>query len=232
MFPWILLGVLGSILLLLAFLLFLKFKITVGYREEVTLRVGVSFLNIKILPRKKKKTGGPRSMSAAKAKRIRKRIAKKAERKAARKREKELRKQQKKTPSEQSQKEKKTPSASEIVDLLDMVRKLIYAIVRRFCKHLRVDVARIKLKIATGDAATTAVAYGAVTQAINVLLPILQSVKNFGLPKTTQFDIQPDFLAESSEMDIEISFSIRTWQILHVWWDALLSLIKHKLSRM
>ena len=233
MIPWIILGILCGILLLVALLLLLKFKITIAYHEEFSLTVGIGLLRLRILPPKKKKKGGARSMSAAKARRIQKRLARRKagwEKLKARFMKK---KPSKKTDeSAQTELKPKQMTVSEILDLLDMVRKVVLAVVKRFLKHLRVDVARMRIRIATGDAALTAVAYGTVTQSVNVLLPILRTVKNFGLPKTTNLDIQPDFLADSSQVDICISFSIRTWQMIHIGLDALLSLIKHYFEKL
>lgn len=215
--------VFGCIVLFFVFLFSLKATITVGYSDEVTLTVRVLFLKIKILPKKEKKKG-PRSMSAAKAKKIRRKLAKKEKIKKEKKKQKAIQKQQKPP--------KPKKSVSEILDLISMVRKVVAAVVKHFFKHLRVDVARLKIKIATGDAATTAVAYGAVTQAVNVLFPLLEPIKNFGLPETTELDIQPDFLSESSEMDLLISFSLRVWHVFDVAFSALGAFLKHKFSKM
>ncbi len=213
--------VFGCIVLFFVFLLSLKAKITIGYSDEITLTVRVLFIKIKILPKKKKKSS--HSMSAAKAKKIRKKLAKKAAAKKEKKAQKAIKKQQ--------QPKKKKKSLAEILDLISMVRKLVVAVVQRFFKHLRVEIARMKIKIGTGDAALTAVAYGAVSQAVNVLIPVLEPLKNFGLPKTTDFDIQPDFLSESSEVDILLSFSLRVWHVFDVLFGALGAFLKHKFSK-
>ena len=67
--------VIGCILLFFIFLFSLKATITIAYCEEVILSVKVLFLRIRILPKKEKK--GPRSMSRARAERIRQKQAKK-----------------------------------------------------------------------------------------------------------------------------------------------------------
>lgn len=219
MVGWI---VLGCILLFFVFLLSLKATITIGYSDEITLTVRVLFLKIKILPKKEKKHG-PHSMSAKKAQKIRKKLAKKEKVKREKKAQKALQKKQ--APP------KTKKSVAEILDLIAMVRKLVAAVVKRFFKRLRIDVARLKIKIATGDAASTAVAYGAVTQAINVLFPLLEPIKNFGLPETTELEIQPDFLSDASEMDILISFSLRVWHVFDVAFSALGAFLKHKFSK-
>ena len=240
---WTLVGIgaaLGGFLLLLVLLLSTKFRITIGYSDGITLSIGIGLIHIRILPwpfKKKAKRNGPRSMSAAKARRIRERKARRAARKAEAKKpkpQKTKKKKKKAKPVEQKapKKEPRKLTASEILSLLDLVRVLIFAVVRRFFKHLRVDVARLKVKIATGDAATTAVAYGAATQAVNVLLPVLKRVKNFGLPSNTNFDIRADFLGEVCEIDVKISFSIRLWQIIHIGLDGIFSVVKRKLSQL
>ena len=214
--------VLGCILLFFVFLLSLKATITIRYSDEITLFVRVLFFKIKILPKKEKKKG-PRSMSPAKAKKIRQKLLKKEQAKREKKAQKAIQKKQ--APP------KPKKSVAEILDLIALVRKLVAAVVKRFFKRLRIDVARLKIKIATGDAASTAIAYGAVTQSINVLLPLLEPIKNFGLPKTTEIDIQPDFLSEDSEIDIRLSFSLRVWHVFDVAFSALSAFLKHKFSK-
>ena len=81
--------------------------------------------------------------------------------------------------------------------------------------------------MATGDAATTAIAYGAVTQAVNLLFPLLEQVKNFSFPKERDIDIVADFAGEGMEADIKISVSLRVWHLFHVAFGALFTAIKH-----
>ena len=170
---WVFLG----ILLFFVFLLSLKATVTICYADEVKLYVKVLFLKISILPKKKKYWKS--SMSAKKAKKIREGRKKKAEKDRIAKKEKAIKKEQKKL--EKAKKPKK--SMSEILDLVQLICHLVSAVIRRFFHHLRIDVARLRVKVATGDAATTAIAYGAITQSINVLFPLLESVNTLSLPK-------------------------------------------------
>ena len=217
--------VIGIIVLLFVGLLSLKATVTVAYSDEVRLSVKVLCFRIGILPKKEKK--GPHSMSAAKAERIRKKARKKAEKKRLAAQEKA-----KKKAEHKLQKKKPKKSVSEILDMLTMIRSIAAEVIRRFVKHLRIDVARLKLKIATGDAATTAIAYGAVTQSVNLLLPVLEQVKNFRLPDVTDLDIQADFTAEESEADVELSFSLRVWHVFHVAFGALGRFLKHRFGKL
>lgn len=81
--------------------------------------------------------------------------------------------------------------------------------------------------IGTGDAASTALTYGAVTQAINVIFPLLDNIGTLSLPDAKKIDIRADFTSEESEIDIKISFSLRVWHLFHVAFAALGELIKY-----
>ena len=217
------------IVLFFAFLLSLKATVTVAYCGEVTLFVRVLCFKIKILPAKKKKY--PKSMSAKKARKIKekrekkeaKKKLKKAEKKAAKEQEKE---EKKKAKAEGTlKKEKKSPG--EILDIVSLVANLLKQVIGKFFGHLRIKIARIRLKIATGDAATTAITYGAVTQAINVLFPIIDNIKTVKTPVNKDIDISADFCSDETEIDIEISFALRVWHLFHVLGAALGQLIKY-----
>jgi hypothetical protein len=110
-----------------------------------------------------------------------------------------------------------------------MIIKIVEVVVGRFFRHLRIHVAKIHLVVATGDAATTAIGYGTVTQAINVLFPLLERVRNFPKLKKADISVRADFEKESPEMDIALGFSIRIWQVFHIGFSALFTFLRHKL---
>ena len=214
--------IIGCILLFFVFLLSLKATITIAYSDELTLKVRVLGISIRILPKKEKK--GPRSMSKKKAERIRE----KARKKAKKKREAALAKEEEKKRRKEEARGKKKKSMSEILDTLTMVRSIASEVIRRFFRHLRIDVARVHVKVATGDAATTAVAYGAACTALNILLPVLSEVKNFSLPDEKDFSVEPDFLGDTPTLDVKISFSLRVWHVFHVGLGALSKYLGHQ----
>jgi hypothetical protein len=163
-------------------------------------------------------------MSRRKAERIRA----KARKKAQKKRDAALAKAEAKKQKKEAAKGKPKKSMSEILDSVSMIRGIAAEVIRRFFKHLRIDVARVKIKVATGDAATTAVAYGAACTALNILLPVLSEVKNFSLPREKDFSVEPDFLGETPELDVKLSFSLRVWHVFSVALGALKKFLSHK----
>ena len=162
-------------------------------------------------------------MSAKKAEKIRKKKAAKAQKK---------RKKTAKRGEEHKPQKKEKKSISEILDVVSLVTDLTGVVVTRFTKRLRIKVARMKIVVATDDAATTAIAYGAITQSINLLLPILSDVKNFDLPKNEKnFDVRADFTSDTPSADIKISFSLRVWHLFDIALGALKKFIAHKFKR-
>ena len=215
--------ILACILLFFIFLLTLKATITIEYNDELSLSLRILFIKINLLPNKKKKY--PQSMSARKARRICKKLRKKAAKKQAKDEEKQKEKQQK------DQKEKKKRSVREILDIVSLASSVVKVVIQKTFGHLRLKMTRVRVKIATGDAATTAVAYGAVSQSINVLFAILNEVKRVKLPSEDELDVSADFLADKSEIDLKLSFSLRTWHLLHIACAAIIKLVKRMIEK-
>ena len=226
-----LLYVLGAVtalaVLTVLFILSLRGTLTVGYDGEFFLFFKVLFFNVRLLPPKEEKRKCRRSMSRRRAKRIRRLVAQREERKQALK---------EKLFGRRTDKEKKTDEISdgevekdkssskppvrliarEVIDILSAFTEIIAILVKRFTHHLRIKVSKFKIKIATPDASVTAVTYGAATGILNVLLPILRDVDNLGLPKEESFDISADFVSDTPDIDIKVSFSLRTWHIADI----------------
>lgn len=179
------------------------------------------FVKIKLLPAKKqKKVSG---MSERRARKIREAIRKKQEKKALAKKEKEAAKKEKEKTKE------KKPLSQRISDI-KLITDLVLMALGKFFGHLRIKMTRINIVVASEDAAITAVAYGAISQSLNILLPALESVKNFKSLDKADIDVRADFLSSTPEFDVEISLSIRVWHILHAGLAALVKFIKKKLK--
>lgn len=218
------LKIIGVIILFFAFILSLKAKITVEYNDEVRLFVKVLFIKVGILPKKEKKNG-PRSMSDRKAQKIKARLEKKAQKKRLKKQQ----KKQKKQAASNAPKKKK--SLAEILDMIDMVKDIVSAVLKKFFGHLKIDIARLKIRVATGDAATTAIAYGAICDALTHLFILLDSAKNFKVPKEKEIWVVPDYLEDGIIADVKITFSIRVWHVFHVALAALVKFIAHTVKK-
>ncbi len=192
--------VLCAVLLFIAFLLLLRVRLTVRAGDAVTLDLKILFLRIRLYPRKKRIK--PRDYSPKRLERSKKKAAKRDEKKA-----------------KKSQKHKKehTESAPAVKltlrDKIALTRALCAVLIRRTHKHLRLHAARLHVRVAMGDPATTAVAYGAVSQSVAYLLAGLDQVTRLKAAEPN-VGVQADFLGERSQIDADITFSLRTWGAL------------------
>lgn len=219
------LAVIGAIVLFFVFLLSLKGTLTIAYSEELEMTLRVLFIKIRLYPQKKKKY--PQSMSKRKASKRLRKLKKKEDKKKEKKKAKQLQKEQKKQEAKEGKTEKKKRSPSEILDIIALVAKLIKNVVGNFFGHLRIDLARIRIKVATGDAAMTAIAYGAICQGVNVIFPLIDEIKTVKTPQNRDIDVSADFCSDESEIDVKISFSLRVWHLFHIAFAALGEFIKY-----
>lgn len=219
------LAVIGAIVLFFVFLLSLKGTLTIAYSEELEMTLRVLFIKIRLYPQKKKKY--PQSMSKRKASKRLRKLKKKEDKKKEKKKAKQLQKEQKKQEAKEGKTEKKKRSPSEILDIIALVAKLIKKVMGNFFGHLRIDLARIRIKVATGDAAMTAIAYGAICQGVNVIFPLIDEIKTVKTPQNRDIDVSADFCSDESEIDVKISFSLRVWHLFHIAFAALGEFIKY-----
>lgn len=158
--------------------------------------------------------------------RVKKREAKKAK-KAARKAAKAAKKAAKqKKPAATT---KKAPKASEapmtLTEKLTLVRKLLAALLRATGKHLYLRAARLHIRVATGDAATTAVAYGAVSGGVALILTVLGkfTVLHAAPPDVA---VIADYLGEKPHIDARVVFSMRVGGAVCVLFSVAFAFLK------
>ena len=78
------------------------------------------------------------------------------------------------------------------------------------------DVAKLHITVATGDAAQTAIATGIVSQTVAYILEILHNHTNFHRTYRTDIAVTPDFLGEKSHAACNITFSLRVCEIIEI----------------
>lgn len=206
-FFWILLG----ILVFLFLISMLPVHLIVDYRENITLTLSVLFLKFRLFPQKKEKVR--LSEYSNKAIRKRKRRALKAAKK-------------KKTKEQNTKKEEE--KEKDILEKLKELRDLLVVLLDKTFGHLFIRTSRIRISVATGDAASTAILFGAVNGAVIALLELLD---RFGKLKTKSKDeikVFPDYLAEQTTAEICLVFSLHAWQILDIFLKTFFTYIQSK----
>ena len=179
--------IIAAVALAIALLLSLRVRLTLICREKVTLDLRVLFVRKRLYPPDKK--AGKRS------------------RKTRSEDEEDT------AEKEKHRKEHKEETPLTLTEKIRLTRGIAAILIRCSHKHLRLRAKRLRINVATGDAAETAIAYGATSQSLAYLLA--------GLDKVTKLRAAPpdvavtaDFLGERPSVDIKLIFSISVWGAL------------------
>lgn len=218
--------IIGGILLFFAFIASLRAEVLIAYSDEFRLTVRVLGIPIKILPKKNKKikiSAYSRKNRAKYEAAEKEKALKKAKTKSEKKKKKDAAKAKKKADKAAGKAKPKKP----IGDTIDMIKDLVAVAVMRFAKHLRIRVARLHIAVGTGDAASTAILYGAIAPAVACIAAYLDSTSTLRHPARSDVDIHADYLSEKMQIDIEIGFSICVWQLFDVLFRTGFRLTKH-----
>jgi hypothetical protein len=210
--------------LLFVLLFTVRAFVTIEYKEELALWIRLFGIKINILPKKQKKYRHSkytlkkiRRRDEAYAKKKAKSDAakkKRAEEKAKRKAEEEKRRAsmtKAQLKAEKKRKKAEKPKLTDIISLSAQVAKLFFS---RFFGKLHIKVARLHVNVATGDAATTAILYGAVYPAAHLLFAGLDKISKIDGKKKADMLITADYLGEQTTVDLKITFSTSLGAVL------------------
>lgn len=219
-----------TIALLLALILCVRVRLIVTYTDDgVRLRIRILGIPFTVLPKKEKRLKlrhyTPEALGKRRRKLEKKRLKK--EKKAAEKQQKKDK--QKRTELLESAREKHKKSIGDIAEQLRFLTDLISSALGRLFRCLRTDVYALSLNIATGDPASTAVTYGAVSAAADALLTLLQKTRQFRIRKRDAVQISADFLAERTTAKVHIVLSVRPFRIIGIGLRALWRLLKRQM---
>ena len=200
-------------------------RVDLQFKDELSLKV--SFLGLKLfaIPKKDKKYKFGKYTLKKIAKRDKKKAekdAKKTAKKKSKQADKEKKKADKKKLSKEEKKAKKAsrPAISDMADLFFRIIKLFFS---KFFGRFHFHVAKIRIKVGSSDAATTALLHSAICAAVKPLLIILDKHSNLHGMKNADVNISPDFLREDIEFDIDLGFSMSLGALLGVLLRVLFS---------
>ncbi len=187
----------AAVLCVLIALALLRIRIVLSYTEEVSAKLQILFFRFTLYPRKKRV-----SLRRYTYRRYRKRLL------AQRKKE----SQRKPKPQVRASAKKKRP----LKESMRLYQYLFSRLYKRILHHFRIDVARLHVTVATGDAAQTAIATGIVSQAVAYVMEILSNHTNLHHSYHADVRVEPDFLAEKSKVSCKLLFSLRVYEIIDI----------------
>ena len=210
--------VLAAIAVVIALICSLPLWIRVRYSDELTLDAGLGPVRYRITPRPKKKI----KLSDYSENALRKK------REAAKKKAAKKKKGKAESTAKTPEKVKKKRTVSDIMALVRFVLRVSGILIKKFGSYLRIKINKLVLNVATGDAASTAVAYGAVSQSMSYLFCLLENTLKIKYAKNSETYVGCDFLSERWSAEVDITFSIRIWQIISLALKAAILLITKK----
>jgi hypothetical protein len=175
-----------GILLLIALVLCLRVNLHIKYKSELAIYLRILFVKIPLIPQRKSK-------------------------KIKQKKKSQSADSPKVVTSEERQ--KKSPT---LLENLGMIKEVLAVFLKAFAKKLKVKLARIHVKVATDDAAQTAILYGAVSGSIALIVELIDSYTNLSRLGKRSIIVESDFLSDRSEADISISLSISVFDAISV----------------
>lgn len=208
----------GAVLVSIALLLSLRLHFLLQYDGDVTLKAGFACFRFTLVPNKRAKLNDP-TLSPRKKRKLLQKLRAAEERSLAKKEKKEEKKRQKKAKqaAKAAKKKKKKSTAPQKAEppkkkrslkaSLRLVIRLVRILLDKFGKHLRIKVKRLRLTVATGDAASTALIYGGVSQSVAYLFALLNRFSRLKVKKNA-LSVGADFLSDKTTADIKFSLSI------------------------
>ena len=205
----ILLLILLALLLLLIFLLSLKVGVEIKYDQNVKVRLKLGIFRYTLSPKKKKAL----RISSYSYKKHQKRLQKARDKEEAdrlKRIEKEKEKARKKREEEAHPKEK----TYSIFALIRMGIYLLKRIPPRFFRCFSVKIHSLHIKVATGDAAKTAIRYGYISQGTAYLLALLEQTTHLHRSAYKNTSVDADFLASSTKASAHVTIAIRPIRLI------------------
>ena len=223
--------ILLGIILFFAFLLSLKANVRLEFQDELILSISVLGIKIKLVPGKNKPVNYKDYTYKKHQKRIeKKRLAdiEKAEKK--KKKSESKKKEQRKSETAEQKKARRSQPKRSVSDWIDIAISVLSVFFDKFSKRLHIKVARLKVNVATGDAASTAILYGAVIQSVAYLIEILDKVTNVDGLEKADIHVNADYLSEKTTLDLCFVFSLRAWHLFDILFGIIWRAIKKFVS--
>ncbi len=224
---YILLGIIAFF----AFILSLKVNVRLEFKDEMILSISVLGIKIKILPGKGPKPINYKDYTYEKhQKRLEKEqlaAQKKAEKKKTKAAAKKKKKEERKAETKEQKKARKNHPKRSISDWVNIGVGVLAIFFEKFTRHFHIKIARLKVNVATGDAASTAIMYGAIVQSVAYVIELLQRITNVDGLEKADISVNADYLSEKTSLDLCFVFSMRVWHLF----DILFGIIGRAIKR-
>ena len=225
--------ILCGVILFFALLLSLKANVRLEFKDSLTLSISALFIKINISPAKKKPINYKEYTYEKHQKRLRKKYQaylKKQEKKRIKSEKNAQKKAERKAETKEQKEARKNAPKRSVADWIDIAVGVLAIFFNKFFRRLHIKVARLKVNVATGDAASTAIAYGAIVQSVAYLIEMLDRITNVDGLKKAEIEVNPDYLSEKTTLDLCFVFSLRVWHLFDILFGIIIRAIKKFIS--
>ena len=209
------LSVVGGVVVLLLLAIFLgSARVRLSIDGEVRVSVSVFGVRKQLFPRPKPKEK-LRDVSRCRPDGVL-RKEEKRRRKAAAKAEKKRLKEERKRAKKASAKPSAPAPAPNLKENIDMIFALLKRAYTLTHGKLGIEFRKMHLRVATGDAAQTAILYGVILQTSTYLLQWVESHFNHVRREDGAMTIDPDFLADRPSAEVDLRLSVRLFRAIGI----------------
>ena len=103
-----------------------------------------------------------------------------------------------------------------LLESLQLVLEVLPIFIPHLVKRLKIKTTKIIIAVGSDDAAKTAMLYAGVNNLVIAIVAFLDNYRKLKNLKKSNIVVSADFVSEKCSADIEISFSLRVWQIIEV----------------
>jgi hypothetical protein len=102
----------------------------------------------------------------------------------------------------------------DIRHMFRFIERITLVLIKKFNRSLRVDIKRFTVTVANGDAAQTAIVYGAVSQAMADLIALIGQYYKIHYIRGARTGVKADFLGDRWSAELNIVFRIRLYHFI------------------
>ena len=220
---YIILGILGFIVLLLAVICCLNAKVRIILNDGFRLKAGAGPVMITLIPGKEEKVD-PSDYTYRKHRKRLEKERKKAEKKAARKAKKEEEKKLKQKAEGAKEEEGIGSRLSSVMELVKFGLRELGGL----AKKVRIKINALHVTASGEDAAQAATNYGIMSALMSTSLEFLSSTSTLKDPKDGTISLSADFIGGTTKYDIDMVLYLRIFPVVVTGFKALGLLIKQK----
>lgn len=214
--------IIAAVILLFILIGFIRIRFLIDCPDStMTLTVKILFFRFRVYPKPAPRVKLRNFTYANFAKRLEKEKKKRA--KLLAKRSKKAAKKAEKAP-------KKQMSASDVINILRDASKALPVLIKKFFRHLRIDLSCLDITVGGEDAAAVAVSYGVVSQLVSYILSLLDGITTLKTADSS-ISVKADFLAPKTTAAIRIDLSLSVGGLLDTAVSSVYNYLKANLFR-